>query len=68
MVRIARPENGRSSESADLFLRRGAFGRFAPGSANLMTSLVFLGAHLPRWLWRAGLSEVVFANAFGYSH
>jgi len=24
-----------------------------------------LEAHLPRWLWRAGLSEVVFANASG---
>jgi membrane protease YdiL (CAAX protease family) len=24
-----------------------------------------LGAHLPRGLWHAGLSEVVFANAFG---
>ncbi|HKC42635.1 MAG TPA: CPBP family intramembrane glutamic endopeptidase [Burkholderiales bacterium] len=35
------------------------------GSANLLTSLLFLTVHLPHWLWQGGASSVLIANASG---
>jgi len=35
------------------------------GSANLLTSLLFVSVHLPHWLWQGGASSALLANASG---
>jgi membrane protease YdiL (CAAX protease family) len=37
----------------------------ANATANILTSLLFVGIHLPFWLYYGGLTDVVVANAVG---
>lgn len=39
--------------------------RISSWSAILLTSILFVGIHLPHWLWRSGFSFPLVVNCFG---